>query len=277
MAVFVLAIGAAPAAASVTLGQLASDTSSATGIGLTDYIQASVSTTASYVVPETGTITSWSHNARVGASQTLTMKVFRKVSDPNFYRVVGLDGPRNLQSGILNTFQSNVPVQAGDILGLDCLSGGVSTCLQTTGTTPSDTFLARSIVPNLNNGEAAAFSGPSAGARLNITAVLEPGNAITVGTTTLNKKKGTATLNLTLPNPGDLTASGAGVSASSAGSAVISKSAGAGAAQLLVKATGKKRKALNAKGKVTLNVGITFTPTNGSPDTQSVTVKLKKK
>jgi hypothetical protein len=243
---------------------------------MTDYIQNSVSSGASYVVPETGTITSWSHNARAIGGQTLTMKVFRRVSDP-FYRVVGLDGPRNLQSGILNTFQSSVPVQAGDILGLNCLNGGVSTCLQTTGTTPSDTFLSRNTIPNLNNGEAAAFSGPSAGASLNITAVLEPSNAVTVGATTIDKKKGTATLNLTLPNSGDLTASGTGVSAASAGHAVPSKAVTAGATQLLITATGKQRKKLNQKGKVTLSVAITFTPTNGDPATQPVQVKLKKK
>ncbi len=58
---------------------------------------------------------------------------------------------------------------------------------------------------------------------------------------------------------------------------MISKAVTAGAAQLLVKATGKQRKTLNANGKVTLNVTITFTPTNGDPGTQTVKVKLKKK
>ncbi len=38
--------------------------------------------------------------------------------------------------------------------------------------------------------------------------------------------------------------------------------------QLLIKATGKKRKTLNKKGKVTLTVAITYTPTNGAPGTQ---------
>ncbi len=142
---------------------------------------------------------------------------------------------------------------------------------------PGDTILNHPGPPLLNLGDEAGFSGPVPGEKVNVSAVLQPTNAITLGATTLNKKKGTATVNLTLPNPGDLTASGNGVNAASAGHAVISKAVAAGPAQLLIKAKGKKRKALNQTGKVKLNVAITFTPTNGDPATQSVTVKLKKK
>jgi hypothetical protein len=73
-----------------------------------------------------------------------------------------------------------------------------------------------------------------------------PSNSIEVGATQRNKKKGTATLNLTVPNPGTLTAAGNGARVSSA----ISKAVAAGPVQLLINAKGKKRKALNAKGKV---------------------------
>ena len=112
---------------------------------------------------------------------------------------------------------------------------------------------------------------------MNVSAVFQPSNTVTVGSTALNKKKGTATLNLTLPNAGDLTASGSGVSAASAGHAQISKAVTPGPTQLLIKATGKKSKTLKQKGKVTLTVAITYTPTNGAPGTQSVQVQLKKK
>jgi tripartite motif-containing protein 71 len=104
-----------------------------------------------------------------------------------------------------------------------------------------------------------------------------PSNAFTLGPISRNKKKGTATINLTLPNPGELTGSGSGVKASSAGRAVTSKSVGAGQAQLLIKATGKKKRKLNETGKVKLSVVVTYTPTGGDPSTQPVKVKLKKK
>ncbi len=74
------------------------------------------------------------------------------------------------------------------------------------------------------------------------TVTVIPLNAFSLGATQYNKKKGTATLNLTLPFPGHLTASGNGVSAASAGRAVISKAVGAGPAKLLIKAMGKKKR-----------------------------------
>jgi hypothetical protein len=79
-----------------------------------------------------------------------------------------------------------------------------------------------------------------------------------------------------LPNPGELTALGNGVKAASA-RAVLGKSVTAGPAQLLIKAGGKKKRKLNETGKVSLNVAITYTPTNGDPGTRSVKVKLIKR
>jgi hypothetical protein len=265
-------VSAAPAAASVTIGQPATATSPTSGANV-DFLQLAVSSGASYDVPENGTITSWSHNATNTLGQTLTMKVFRKVADPIFYKAVAHDGPQNLTGGLLNTFATNIPVQAGDTIGLGCLVNA-SACLFAATTTDKWIFKG---APTLNDGDAAAFTGPNTSNRVNVSAVLEPTNTVTVGATALNKKKGTATLNLTLPNPGDLTASGGGVSASSAGRAEISKSVTAGPAQLVIKAKGKKKKTLTANGKVKLTVAITYTPTNGAAGTQSVKVKLRKK
>jgi hypothetical protein len=104
----------------------------------------------------------------------------------------------------------------------------------------------------------------------------EPSNAFTVGAITRDKKKGTATVRVNVPNPGELTASGDGVKPASARRAKTGRSVGAGQAQLLIKAKGKKKRKLNETGKAKLNVVITYTPTGGSPNTQSVKVKLKK-
>jgi hypothetical protein len=104
-----------------------------------------------------------------------------------------------------------------------------------------------------------------------------PNNVFTIAGIKRNKKKGTATITVTLPNSGELVGSGKGVKASSAGQAVISKAVGVGTAQLVVKAKGKKRRKLNEKGKVKLNVALSYTPTGGSPQSQSLKVKLKKK
>lgn len=264
-----LTVVASPASASVTLGQVNPSFSGAT-VGGEDLAQSTVSSGAGYEVPENGTIISWSHNAAPVTNQKLAMKIFRKVREPNFYEAVSHDGPQPLTGGLLNNFAVSLPVKRGDIIGLNATTGSVI-CIW--GSFPTDTFLTR--VGSLNDGEQASFT-PGSGGRLNLSAVLAPTNTVTLGGTTLNKKKGTATLNLTLPNDGELSATGSGVSASSAGHAQISKAVSAGAAQLLIKATGKKRKTLNQTGKVKLSVTITYTPQNGDPGTQTVKVKLKK-
>jgi len=102
-------------------------------------------------------------------------------------------------------------------------------------------------------------------------------NTFTIDAVTRNKRKGTATITVGVLNPGELIGSGNGVKAASDGQAVISKSVGAGKAQLLIKAKGKKKKKLNRKGKAKVDVAITFSPTHGSANTQSVTVKLKRR
>jgi hypothetical protein len=266
-----LGIGAAPATASVTLGQLAPTPTGSTSNN--EFLQLSVASGSSYTVPATGTITSWSHNAQVASGQQMTMKVYRKTREPNFYKVVGLSGPKALTGGIVNTFPTSIPVQAGDVLGAEPVAGSVSILFPGPA---GDTFLNHLTPPSLGVGDEAGFTGPNTGGKLNLSAVFEPSNTVTVGATTLNKKKGTATLNLTLPNPGDLTASGTGVTASSA-AAHTSAAVSAGPVQLLVKATGKKRKKLNKKGKVSVAVTVTYTPENGAPAAQTVTVKLQKK
>jgi hypothetical protein len=94
----------------------------------------------------------------------LTMKVLRKVTDPNIYRVIGLDGPRPPQAGLLNTFGVQIPVQPGDILALNAANGNTGCTF--TGTS-GDTILQK--LGSLNDGEAGGFTATNS-TRLNLTA-----------------------------------------------------------------------------------------------------------
>jgi len=171
---------------------------------------------------------------------------------------------------------SFLPIRVGDLVGLDLITsaaqvgsgpiagstveqwGGLSGTLLADGSTaPPD---------NVFTNHEVAFD-----------AFVRPSNDFSVDGIRRHKKKGTATLNLTLPNPGELSGSGDGAKVASAAGAVISKAVGATPAQLLIKANGKKKKKLNETGKVKLNVKVTYTPTGGDPSSQSVKVKLKKK
>jgi hypothetical protein len=223
-----------------------------------------------YVVSGTGTITSWSHNAGMNAMQTLTMKVFRKVADPATYMVVGHDGPRPIAASTVNTFPASVAVKPGDVLGLNSASPASTGCVFSA---PDDSYLFR--VGNLADGQSGAFSSNSA-SRLNVSAVFIPSNLFTLGDAKFNKKKGTATITVDVPNPGELAISGKGVKSAGAAHASATTVNAPGAAQLLIRAKGKKKRKLNETGKVKLNLAITYTPTGGDASTQSTKVKLKK-
>ena len=268
-------IGASPALADVTIGQLAPNSASSTLTFVTDRLQPTVTSGNTYVVPAIPPATalvirSWSYNATgTDPGQEITMKVFRKVGEPDTYQVVGHDAPRAIAGGTLNTFSSNLPVSPGEILGSNQTTNAKTSSIFTA---PGESFLLLMSGGNLADGQSAPFQ-TGTGSRLNISAVISPANTFSVDAITRNKKKGTAALTVNVPNPGDLSASGNGVMAAGA---VSSKAIGPGESQLVIKAKGKKRRQLNEKGKVKLNVAVTYTPTSGDPRTQSVKVKLKK-
>jgi hypothetical protein len=110
-------------------------------------------------------------------------------------------------------------------------------------------------------------------------------NEFTFGTVKHNKKKGTATLAVSVPGPGTLSLTGKNVKPQRpAREATASTTVGAaGTVKLLVKAKGKAKKKLNKTGKAKVKVKVTYTPsaTNGNvagdANTQTKTVKLVKK
>lgn len=269
MAAVALAAGASTATASQTIGQLAPSPATTVCNTLRDRLQPTVTSGAGYVVPTTGGVTnwrlrSWSHNAGPGAGQTLGMKVFRKIANPANYAVVAHDGPRPLTSGVLNTFVVNIPVRAGDVLGsVQTTAASVACSFPAVG----DSHLFSD--GNLADGASEPFT-PSPGSRLNMTAVIAPTNSFAVRTVKRDKKKGTATFSLVVPNPGGVAVRGKGVKPDKA------TAGAAGDVKVKVRAKGKKRRALNASGKATVKPDITFTPIGGDPGTQPQKVKLKK-
>jgi hypothetical protein len=107
-----------------------------------DVFQSAVSSGSTYIVPPGyTTLTSWSTNASAGAGQMMKMKVFRKVVEPNFYKIVAVDGPRSLVPGVLNTFSVSIPVEAGDYIGLnDTNAEAVNDACIFATTSPLDTI-----------------------------------------------------------------------------------------------------------------------------------------
>ena len=263
---------ASPAAASETIGRLAPTPSVSCTGSTVDLLEPTVTTGTRYVVPALPlanalVVSSWSHNAAPPpAAGALTFKVFRKVADPASYRVVSHDGPRNLTPGVLNTFSANIPVEPGDVIGINSAMPASTACSFFDAT---ENPLGRP--GNLGDNEAGDFMTLSE-KDINVSAVVSPSNSFTPGYPKYNKKTGAARLPVSVPNPGEVALSGKGVRAAGARSAM---SVGApGTVKLPVRAKGSKRKKLARTGTVAVKLGLTFTPTGGDPNTRLVKLKL---
>jgi Ca2+-binding RTX toxin-like protein len=174
MAAAALTASASTANGAVTIGQtdpsIPPAMSSCAGVNPQAMAQPSVTSGNSYVAPADGTITSWSHNAFSAATQPVTMKLFRLVGGTT-YRVVGHDGPRTLSGPGLVTFSGiSVPVQAGDVLGLNAGTG--SGFVQCMFPAPGDTMLYANPSDAADGQEVTFTTIPDR--RPNISAVVEP-------------------------------------------------------------------------------------------------------
>jgi hypothetical protein len=100
------------------------------------------------------------------------------------------------------------------------------------------------------------------------TATPAPSNLITFGKLKLNKRTGTATLTIKLPDAGTLTLAGKGVKK------VVRSSKGAATLRLPITPSGPAKKALAKNGKTKLKLNLKFAPTGGTAGQTNKAVKL---
>ena len=272
LAAISLIVTASPAAASETIGRLA-PTPSVSCTGSTfDLLEPTVTTGTGYVVPALPpasdlVISSWSHNAAPSpATGALTFKVFRKVADPATYTVVAHDGPRDLTPGALNTFPTKIRVQPGDVIGINSAMPASTACNFFDAT---EDPLSRP--GNLADNESGAFV-PQSEKDINVSAVVSPDNGFSLKNGKA-KSNGTATLIADVPNPGTISVGGKGVRAPGAqGNKNVTAP---GTVKLTVSAKGKQRAKLVRRGKVKISPSVSFTPTDGDSNTESLKLKLR--
>jgi hypothetical protein len=117
-------------AATVTRGQTGADTPCTTPADFT-VVQTGVSGGTSYTVPSgQWTITSWRALGNGPAQEALV--VFRPTGTPDQYTVVGSTSAKTLAAG-LNTFNANIKVKGGDLIGLWVQQNSI--CAHATGST----------------------------------------------------------------------------------------------------------------------------------------------
>ncbi|HEX6229686.1 MAG TPA: NHL repeat-containing protein [Solirubrobacterales bacterium] len=118
-------------------------------------------------------------------------------------------------------------------------------------------------------GEPGAGSPPCTPAQ---AAPAKPSNAFRFGKLRRNRKKGIVTVEVTVPGPGSLVAR-----AGRKLKTVAPQPAAARTLRVRIRAIRKGLRALNRKGRLKGTLRVTFTPTNGDPNTKSRKVTLLKK
>jgi hypothetical protein len=174
-----LAIGglglAAPAGASAatTLGETFAPTSDLScGGPNNEVVQTHRASGTSYAAPSAGVLTSWSFEASTTDSTTLTLRVYRPTGTPQTFTVVAEAGAPQaiLQSSGLHTFLTQIPMEAGDLIGIRTTDGPCATNSLNSGDVYDNHFGTPGAIPV---GMAALFS-EGAGNIYDISAKLEP-------------------------------------------------------------------------------------------------------
>ena len=96
-------------------------------------------------------------------------------------------------------------------------------------------------------------------------------NYFTIGKLRKNRKRGTATLSVTIPEPGTIVASGKGIRKATA------RAAKAGVVKVLLKASGKGLKKLNKNGKLKTKLKVAYTPDGGDLNVKRLKMVLSKR
>jgi hypothetical protein len=219
--------------------------------------------------PVNGTVVRW--RIRVGDSTRVTnLRIIRPLGG-GFFTGAGTSASVTPPINATTSYNVQLPIRIGDYVGIDCCNPGAPGAEVFVTGGDAIRYEWQPILADGGPGRPPLSTSP-----YEVALNAEITSTFTVDAITRNKKKGTATLTVTVAHAGELTGAGKGVRVANA--AVISKTVSApGSVQLLIKAKGKKKKKLNRTGKVKVKPKITYTPTGGEPGTRSVNVKLKKK
>jgi hypothetical protein len=264
-----LLIGALPpagAVASVTVGSpLNSPTATAVAsIESTVWVQ-SERMDPRLASPVNGTVVVWRvRGTFVNSSpNTVRLQVLQPVGTG--FLGVGSSPQQTLPNGgnddVIREFSVSIPISVGDHLGLGASPNAWAPQASTPGTF-TDGYHA------FNDGDTSGtLTGGSSG-ELQLNADVSPTNSFSLSPSQANRKNGTATLTATLSNPGTLLLSGALV--------IPQALTGSAEGPLGVSLAPSKstRKRLKKKGKASGQVDFTFTPSFGTPATQSLPVAL---
>jgi hypothetical protein len=278
-AVWVLVIAASAQAAVVTVGSpLSAPFPFAGGFGMVTVTNLVLPEPGANVTsPVSGTIVRWRLSGASGGP--FRLRVLTPGGGTTFTGA-GTSEPRTPSGTATESFTTNLPISAGQQIGLDLSDASDSVGIQSSaGLGASYGFWGP---PPLAQGETQTFLTGASDEELGFNAdvATKSSNAFGFGSLSRNTKKGTATLAVNVPGPGTLELTGNGVKAASPGAVAATTVSAPGVVELPIRAKGKKRRRLNDSGKTKLNISVTYTPSGdlpGDPNTQSRRVKLLKR
>jgi hypothetical protein len=160
------------------------------------------------------------------------------------------------------SFPAYTPIRAGDYVGVDSSSVSAASSACGGGARWFAYF------PPLDDGGPFQDPAYNSTCELLVNATVRPSSHFKLEEVERNEGRGTATLALDLPGPGNLKLSGKGVKPRS------THAAEAGKAKLPIKPRGKVKRRLGSRGEAKVKVEVTFKPEGGASRTKSKRVKL---
>ena len=215
--------------------------------------------------PVNGTVTTWRLGVGNNGGAT-AFRVIRRLPDGS-YSGGGTSATVTPTLNTVDVFSTTLPIQRGDLIGLDCCAGPGATYFSGDHAGQRIFFEPGFLV---DGAMGATPSGTDTFETL-LNADIEPTSAFTVAKGK-QKKGGAIRMIATLPNAGVLTAEGR-----AKGPRLLKPStaeAGPGPVSVTPATTKAARALVADRGHLRLRVRLTFTPTGGSPATRTLRVKL---
>jgi len=232
------------------------------------------------ISPVNGTVVMW--RVRVGSSTSQTN--LRVITVPSTSGVPTGGGTSSTVTPSINTtstYSAQLPIGAGDSVGIDCCASSASQILVPTPMAVSDRW-----APRLVDGAPPRPPDSMLPDEIPVNAVIEPTSAFSISQVK-SGKGGKVSVTATYPNPGTLLGGDArdkSLAAASGGkkNQLYLKSAGTALAVpgqtaiLEFKPTKRARTLLHERRKLKAKVKVVFTPTGGTSSSQTLKVKLKR-
>jgi hypothetical protein len=213
--------------------------------------------------PVTGTIVSWSVIDASGGP--FKLRVLYNSGPGTFAALRSSEGQTPTSMGI-QSFPANLPIRAGDFVGLDTAKSG-----DTIGRADETSSSYMAWVPALADGTSRPPSVIGSDRQFGFNAEVRPvSNDIAFGKVKKNKRTGTAKLTVTVPDPGLLTLFGKGLKK------VTATATAPGSLILNVKPKGHTKQELSEDGREKVTVKVQFAPTGIAPATELKKLTLRK-